>query len=114
MTGPKKVENRGGRRANQTGRPRIEISDREVKKLLKAARKKEQESGKSVYDILMEMIYSGNERERAPGLRLYLDAVISKSKQQDVKVTDNRAPSVFLPEQRPDPAKMVAIAGGKK
>lgn len=107
-TGPKKVETRGGTRAN-AGRPRIEISDYEVKKLLKAARKKEKETGKSVYDILMDMIYSGREKERGPGLRMFLDTVISRSKQQDVKVTTTNAPAVYLPEQRPDPAKLEVV-----
>jgi hypothetical protein len=75
-------------------------------------------TGKSVYDILIGMIYGeGNEKtsERIQAMRLYLDAVVTRAKQSDVKINQSiQGPSVFLPEQRPDPAKLTPIPGGKK
>jgi hypothetical protein len=115
-TGPKKVETRGGSRPG-AGRPRIEISDQEVKKLIKAARKKEKETGKGIFDILVSMAYGDDYRvtpkDQISAIRLYVDAVVSKAQQKDVKVTTTQEPAVFLPEQKPDPAKLVPITGGK-
>ena len=116
-TGPKKIETRGGYRPG-SGRPRVEISDAEIKKLLREAKKKERETGKPIYAILMELAYgqadNASPKDQIAAIRLYIDAVVSRAQQRDIKVTTLQEPAVYLPEQKPDPAKIVPIAAGAR
>ncbi len=89
-------ENRGGVRPGQ-GRKPIELSDREKKQLIKAARAKERETGRTVWDILIQLIYEGlSEKTQLTAIRIYQDAVISK--QQHTTVEKRQYGLVILPE----------------
>jgi hypothetical protein len=113
-TGPK--EGWGGKREG-SGRKRSALSDAQVKKLLRAAKIKEKETGKSVADQLMAIIYGKKSevkvKERIAAVKVFYDQTITSASEQDVNVTKNKEPSIYLPEQMPDPAKLVSIKGGK-
>lgn len=114
-TGPKKVENRGGARPG-SGRKRTRLSDDQVHKLIKAAVKKERETGISVGDRLIGIIYNNRatNAEKIAAIKAFYDHTITKASESDVNVTKFQEPAFYLPESLPDPAKVVVIAGGKK
>lgn len=113
-TGPHKIENRGGRREG-SGRKRISLSDDQVRKLIKAARKKEKETGISVADQLIAIIYNrrANASIKASAIKIFYDQTVTRVSESDVNVKKNQEPSIYLPEPMPDPAKLVSIQGGK-
>jgi hypothetical protein len=120
-TGPKKKENRGGARKG-AGRKGIGPSQKEVNAMKRAARKRAKEEGKGIDDVLLDIIYAKVDgisstvgvRDRLAAIKIWKDCTIAKMQQKDVTVDDKREQGpVVLPERRPDPAKVVAIDGGK-
>lgn len=113
-TGPK--EGWGGKR-ERSGRKRSALSDAQVTSLLRAAKKKEKETGISIADQLISLIYGSKRdvkvKERISAIKVFYDQTITTASESDVQVTKNNEPSIYLPEQRPDPAKLVAVVGGK-
>jgi hypothetical protein len=113
-TGPK--SSWGGSRAG-SGRKRAALSDAQVKKLLRAAKKKEKETGVSVADQLMSVIYGKRDvkiKERIAAIKVFYDQTVTSASESDVSVTKQIEPSIYLPEPMADPAKLTTIQGGKK
>ncbi len=136
-------DNRGGKRIGAGRKPIYEISDSELKQLVKAAKKKAKETGKSLADVLMGLAYQIEDKRTAlQALRVYFERVIVKNTEKDITI-NSRAPSgpliiseegmaalrklppklqeefglsspIALPPMRTDPAKIVPIEGGKK
>lgn len=115
--GESKQENRGGKREG-SGRKRVSISDGEVKKLLREFRKKEKETGKSVWGELAAIALRSEKKvtvkEQTTAIKLYAECTISRASESNVSVTKKTEPAIYLPEQLPDPAKLVAVNGGKQ
>lgn len=114
-TGPKKIENRGGKREG-AGRKnkRYELSQKQIDKLLEAADKKAESEGKSIPEVLVSLIYQDDAKTvQMSALKLFYENVITKAAEKDVNINENLGPQIGLPETKPDPAKVVAISGGK-
>ena len=130
-------DNRGGKRIGAGRKPIYEISDSELKQLVKAAKKKAKETGKSLADVLMGLAYQIDDKRTAlQALRVYFERVIVKNTEKDITINP-REPSnpliisaegwaavqklppevreelgldaqVCLPPLKPDPAKLIA------
>lgn len=114
-TGPK---NAWGGKRDGSGRKRAAFSDAQVVALIRAAKKKEKDTGVSVADQLMRMIYGRrtavSNKEKLTAIKLFYDQVVTVASETESHVTTSTEPAIYLPEQMPDPAKLVAVAGGKK
>ena len=117
-SGPKKIETRGGKREG-SGRKLKTVSEYQLALLSTTLKKFKNETGKSIYDILGSIIYGTDGMlvrvgERLAAIKLVMDSTIAKTSEKDITVTSKNEPSIYLPEQLPDPAKVVAIQGGKR
>lgn len=119
------------------------ISEREIKQLIKAARKKTKETGKTPAEVLMDLAYQDGDKRTALGaIRVYLEHTTVKTAEKDVnqgernmtgplilsqaamalfralseEERDKLFPSVgiVLPEMRPDPAKVIPLSDPAK
>lgn len=97
-------KNWGGARPG-AGRKAIDISDKEKKRLIKAARESAKKTGKSVWDVLMFWIYNKDEpRVSVAAIKIYQDAVIARESHATIEQHHFPAP-VLLPVQDDDPAR---------
>ena len=79
-------DNRGGKRIGAGRKPIYEISDSELKQLVKAAKKKAKETGKSLADVLMGLAYQIEDKRTAlQALRVYFERVIVKNTEKDIE-----------------------------
>lgn len=104
------MENRGGRREG-SGRKRASISNQEVAKLIRAAKRKAKETGKSVADILIECIYNERGRIRLAAVKTFYDQVVTAASEAEVRVRKANQPAIYLPESKPDPATIKLVKG---
>ena len=133
MSGKSKNVNRwGGVRPGSGRKPAYMLTDNQIKAMLRTARKKAKVEGKTLDDILLEIIYntrafeielkSGKKKielavptkERLAAIKLFKEFTMSKHSEKDINIIDARGPKVGLPEMKPDPAKLISIEGGKK
>ena len=85
--------------------------------MIRAAKKRAKEEGKTLDEILLDIAYAqvgGIEakvdvRERLAAIKLFKDFTMAKSTEQHLEVTDSRGPGIYLPEEKPDPAKVIPI-----
>jgi site-specific recombinase XerD len=112
-----KKENRGGRRPGAGRKPKYMLSETQIKNMLRAARKKAKETGKTIDDILLDIIYTDgkkiSERDQLAAIKLFKDFTITKSSEKTVTHNVNQGPAVGLPPIREDEGLKV-ISGGKK
>ena len=79
--------------------------------MIKTAKKKAKETGRTIDDILMEIIYEPDKsiiNARLAAIKIYKEYTITKSSEKSITVNDNRGP-VILPEMLPDPGKVVQL-----
>ena len=133
---PGKIDGRGGARPGAGRKPAYVISNKEKKNLVKAAKKKAKETGKSIADVLIDLAYQTDDKRTALGaIRIYFDHTITKTTEKDINLNDNKnigptifktndrgewvvtkpgSSSIFLPEIKPDLAKLIPIKGNKE
>jgi hypothetical protein len=136
---PERTENRGGARPGAGRKPIYTVSEREVKRLVKAARKKAKESGQDIAEVLLGLAYQVDDKRTALGaIRIYLEHTTVKTVEKDDSqpgryiggplilsqaamalyraLSDEErerifpGPRIILPELRPDPAKQFSLA----
>jgi hypothetical protein len=114
-SGPKTVENRGGKREG-SGRKAFSTTEKAQKKMLKCASKWAKKLGISMDDILMSLIYSRtpddqplnvDARVKVSAIKVFKEFTMGKLSEQNVNINDTRGPQIGLPEMRPDPAKTI-------
>ena len=112
-SGPKKIENRGGARPGAGRKPET-LSVRQVKAMLDKAEEKAKEHGKTVDDVLLDFIYDSNvkDSDRIACIKLFKSNTMIKLSEGG-EGDQALGPAFFLPEQRPDPAKIHVLNGGK-
>jgi hypothetical protein len=71
-----------------------------------AAKEKAAETGTTIGDILIAIIYDFNNRNQLAAIKLYHD-LIRPMGQTDTAVV--AGPGIFLPEAKPDPAKVIPM-----
>ena len=109
-----KGDTRGGKRAGAGRKPSYMLPENLVKTMLRTAKKKAKESGKTLDDILLELAYQKKDpRTRLAAIKLFKDFTMTKHTEKDINVNHNEGPKIGLPEMKPDPA-LVLHEGGKK
>ncbi len=126
-TGPKGEW--GGRRPNQTGRPRaFNSSDRQVRNMLREAKKIAKEEGKTLDRLLLEIAYDKEyvvikkrngellelpavePKTRVAAIKVFKEFTIHRVSEQNKTIKDER-PAMRLPEMKPDPGKVFVKEG---
>lgn len=106
-TGPK--SGWGGARPN-SGPKKQTLSALQVQIMLDKAKEYAKKYKKTVDDILLQFIYSEelNEKDRIACIKLWKEYTVAKL--QEGGETDNAlGPQVYLPEEKPDPSKVVQL-----
>lgn len=110
-------ENRGGKRAGSGRKSLLAKWDSNPKDMVKAAQEYAKEQGRSIDDVLLDIIYHAPVvRDRLAAIKVFKEFTIAKVSESKVEVTKKQAPKIYLPERKPDPAKVVPInkkIGGK-
>ena len=116
MAGKSKNANRwGGKRPGSGRKPAYMLTDNQIKAMLRSARKKAKAEGKTLDDVLLNIAYDTKDTgKQLAAIKLFKEFTMSKHTEKDINITDTRGPKVGLPEMKPDPAKLIAIEGGKK
>lgn len=92
----------GGARPG-AGRKSYNLSEKEKKRLLSAARKIQKETGKAIADILLEMIYGAKtEQIKLAAIRLYYDVITVKEGFKTIEKHDY-GPTIGLPPVKERP-----------
>lgn len=79
--------------------------------MIKTAKRMAKETGKTIDDILMDIIYDDDAKlvnARLAAIKIYKEYTISKSSEKNINVTDTRGP-VILPAMDPDPGKLKLV-----
>ena len=103
------MENRGGARPGSGPKPAFGISEREMKRLMTELRKKAKEKGQNWQARFVEHLYSDDWREEAAFFKMLTDKLFVKTSENESTVTTHAAPAIVLPEQLPDPAKVLKL-----
>ena len=102
----KKKENRGGARdgAGRPPKPPKEYSDYFKRGIVRSLKKKEKETGQSVFDIYADMLYSKHTQVavKASLIKLYSDVMVEKVSKSVTEINDNRQ-IVILPATQEKP-----------
>ena len=110
---PDMKDTRGGARPG-AGRPHKTITAEQAERLLNAAEEITTQEGLSPYRLLMEYAYGigkGSEfppSTRAQALSRYFDLTMARL-HEGSEADQILGPAIYLPEERPDPAKVVNI-----
>lgn len=104
-TGPK--SGWGGARPG-AGRKKETLSATQVKEMLLAAKAYAAKTGKTIDQILLDIIYSLSEgtRDRLAAIKLWKEYTIAKL-QEGGETDEALGPQIFLPEVLPDPGEVV-------
>lgn len=104
-TGPKGKW--GGARAGAGKKP--QISEREFKGLLKAIKAQAKEKGYTWQEWFAKQMLSSDKGHSARFTKMFMDQLKVRVTESNVTINDNRGPSVYLPEEKPDPAKIALV-----
>ncbi len=112
-TGPKTIENRGGARPGAGRKPET-LSVRQVRLMLERAEAKAEEHGKTLDDVLLDIAYSAEEKtsDKLAAIKIFKTHTMIKLNEGG-DADKELGPAFFLPDQRPDPAKLHVLPGGK-
>jgi hypothetical protein len=86
------------------------LSASQVELMLDKAKKKAEETGKDVDDILLDFIYDadGSKKDRIACIKLWKDfSMVRISEGGDAD--KNLGPGIYLPGEKPDPTKVVEL-----
>lgn len=107
----------GGKRPNQTGRPKKKktISERIKNNYIKAAEELAKEEGVTIEKALLSMVYSDKVQDavKVAILKAYNEALLVKESEQAINVNENRGPVIGLPPRKEDPA-LTIVEGSKE
>ena len=122
MSGPRKGSKTGPARAGTTPRggdrrprgrpPTYSVSDAERKLLVQSLRRKGKQTGKEWVDLFTDHLYSVADDPRAlmGAMKLLGEWLLTKASEKEVISTHGQTePAIMLPEEMPDPAKVVAL-----
>ena len=98
-----KTEKRG-----RKPKPKV-FSDKVKAAYLKAAKKLTKEYGMTPEEVVLRMVYDETKMQtaRVGAAKLYNEALLVK--ETDITTHKDQGPAVYLPERKPDPAKVVQI-----
>lgn len=96
-----KKDNRGGKREG-AGRKRETLSQSQVREMLAKAKEYAKKYGKTIDDILLEVIYSDNQKDALAAVKLWKEYTIAKL-QEGGEIDTQIGPEVYLPDQDKGP-----------
>ena len=120
-----KKENRGGKRPGSGRKPKYMLTEYQIQQMHKKAKKRAREEGKTIDDILLDIVYDSQAleletktgkksikmvtetRDKLAAIKLWKEYTLQKHTEKDVNVNINHGPVIGLPEMRPDPAKQI-------
>lgn len=117
-TGPK--DGWGGKRDGSGRKNRWSVTETQVKEMLRDARKRAKLEGKKIDDILLDIIYARSggapahveTKDRLAAIKIFKEYSMGKHSEQNVTFQKIEGPKIFLPEMRPDPAKVKMLPEG--
>jgi hypothetical protein len=105
---------RGGSRKG-AGRPKIakSYSDEVKKDFLKAAKEKAKETGQTLGQVVMGLIYNEKIQDsvRIAAIKAWAEVVVVKEKKSTVEVNERIGPKIYLPEIAPKPKEAMRETG---
>lgn len=112
-TGPKKIENRGGKREGAGRKPET-LSASQVAEMLRIAKKYAVKYKKTMDEILLDIIYDPDvgRRDQLACIKLWKEYTIAKVQEggeTDRSLAEEGGPQIGLPERQPDPAKVTKL-----
>lgn len=111
-TGPKQRPSttpRGGKREGSGRKHTFGLSEAALRKLFLALKKQAKEAGQSWQENFAKHLYSEDWRESAAFHRMLTDQIKVNKQEKNINVTKHDSPTIYLPEEKPDPAKVVPI-----
>lgn len=116
MAGRQKITGWGGARAGSGRKPKYMMTDTQVRNMMKTARKKAKEYGRTLDEVLIDIAY-GKEgkptvKEQLAAIQIFKSHTMAKQSEQNITVSKDRGMAVRLPPKRPDPALQI-VKGGK-
>jgi len=110
MSGKPKKREWGGQRVGSGRKPRYMMNDYQLRKMMLTAKRLEEEMGKSLDDVLVEIAYGkyeANVKERLTAINIFKAFVLPKTTEQNISVTKDQGMAVRLPPKKEDPALKV-------
>lgn len=106
-TGPK--SGWGGKR-DGAGRHKQTLSMAQIEHMFKRAKFYEEKNGKSIDDVLLDFIYSEKtpDKDKIACIKLWKEYTIAKM-QEGGSADSELGPNVYLPSEKPDPAKVLKL-----
>ena len=102
MSNIRSIENRGGKRPG-AGRPKgsrnsaYALSENARNDLVKAAKKLQKQTGKSVGDYVMDVLVDGTNQQRLAAAKLYYEVKARSVSEQSV--VEHNGVQIYLPEE---------------
>ena len=111
-----KKENRGGKRVGSGRKGLLAKWSGKPEDMIKIAHEIAVEKKKTIDEVIIDFIYDTEAKisERLAAAKLVKEYTIAKVHKSEVEVTKKQAPKIYLPEKKPDPAKVIPIGGKKK
>jgi len=114
---PRKVnqkENRGGARKGSGRKPKEIKWGSTPEAMITTAEKVAKEEKRNIDEVLLSIAYHAPLiKDRLTAIKIFKEFTMTKKHESKVDITKHQAPKVYLPEKKPDPAKVIPI-GGKK
>ena len=110
-------ENRGGKRAGSGRKNLLANMGCTSADMIKTAQLIAKKEKKTVDEVLLDIIYNGEtSQQKLAAIKIFKEYTIAKVSEKKVEVSEKSAPKIYLPERKPDPAKVIPIGGkhGKK
>lgn len=116
MSGKEKITKWGGKRAGAGRKPKYMSTDYQIRQMMRTARRKARETGKTLDDVILEIAYGEIKgvtvANQIAAIRLFKENTMAKRSEQDIHVTKKSGPVIGLPPIKgEDPA--LKIVGGK-
>ena len=110
-------ENRGGKRAGSGRKSLLANMGCTPGDMIKTAQVIAKDEGKTIDEVLLDIAYHGDTtQQQLAAIKIFKEYTIAKVSEKKIEVTEKQAPKIYLPVQKPDPAKVIPIGGkhGKK
>ena len=92
-------------------------TDYQVRQMMRTARRKAKETGKTIDDIILEIAYGEIKgitiANQIAAIRLYKENTMARQSEQNITVTKDRGMAVRLPPKQKDPALEI-LKGGRE
>jgi hypothetical protein len=114
---PVTKENRGGKRTGSGRKSLLALMGCTSADMIKTAEFIAKQESKTIDEVLLEIAYHAESvQHQLAAIKIFKEYTIAKVSEKKVEINKKQAPKVYLPEKKPDPAKVIPIGGrnGKK